>query len=156
MDNDSDSIESIISFIQEKNPDQIKTFLNLQEVKTELKKIEKKLYDELEIDNYGYGHDDIDIEDHPDMQKVQNYIDLLDNPENNYAVSLNNYNAARVNRYTNLQLKSLNTSRNSIVSSIKPERINGGKKRQKSRRTRHRKIRRTRHRKNRRTRHRKK
>jgi hypothetical protein len=149
---DPDSIESIIRFIEEKNPNQIRTFLNLGELKTELKKIQKELYSELEI-RHGSNYDD--IEDDPDMQTIQNYIDLIDENSEHYAESLDNYNRTRINRITTGQINAMNTRRTTSEMSFKPERTKGGRK---GRRTRHRKkSRRTRHRrKGRRTRHRRK
>lgn len=145
---DPDSIESIIRFIEEKNPNQIRTFLNLGELKTELKKIQKELYSELEI-RHGSNYDD--IEDDPDMQTIQNYIDLIDENSEHYAESLDNYNMNRINRITTGQINAMNTRRTTSEMSFKPERTKGGRK---GRRTRHRKkSRRTRHRrKGRRTR----
>lgn len=149
---DPDSIESIIRFIEEKRPREIRTFLNLGELKTELKKIQKELYSELEI-RYGSNYDD--IEDDPDMQTIQNYIDLIDENSEHYAESLDNYNMNRINRITTGQINAMNTRRTTSEMSFKPERTKGGRK---GRRTRHRKkSKRTRHRrKGRMTRHRRK
>jgi hypothetical protein len=147
MDNGLDSIETILKFIEEHRPNQIINFLNLEELKIELKKIEKELYDELEK-FHGSNYDD--IEDEPDMQTIQNYIDLIDENSEHYAESLSNYNASRINRITTRQNNTMNTRRIKSVMASAPNRTLGGKNKRKSR-----KGRRTRHRKKRVSRHQK-
>ena len=121
MDDDSDSIESIIRFIETHKPNQIKTFLNIQEVKDELETIKKSIIDDLEIHQYDYD----EIEEHPDIQNILNYIDLLDDPANNYAERLANYNAERVNLMTRRQIKTLQTRRKPFRVSNKKRTMGG-------------------------------
>ena len=141
---DPDSIESIIQFVERKRPNQIRTFLNVQELVSELGKIEMELDSELR--NIYNTEDELD--DNEEMQTIRDYIVLLDNPANHYEESLANYNAARVSRITRGQLNAMNTRRTASVTASAPNRTLGGRKKRKTR-----KGRRTRHRKKRGMRH---
>jgi hypothetical protein len=154
---DPDSIETIIRFVEEKHPNQIITFLNLEALKTELVNIEMELHSEL---TNRYNSDD-ELDENEDIQTVREYIALLNNPGNNYSESLYNYNIFRINRMIDEMHRTIDeqtgdaTRRTPLDMKIKPERTKGGRN---GRRTRHRKkSRRTRHRrKGRMTRHRRK
>ena len=144
---DPDSIESIIRFVEEKHPNQIITFLNLEALKTELANIEMELHSEL---TNRYNSED-ELDENEDIQLVREYIALLNNPGNNYSESLYNYNIFRINRMIDEMHRTIDeqtgdaTSRTPLNMEIKPERTKGGRRtchRRKGRRTCHRRTRR--------------
>ena len=144
---DPNSIESIIRFVEEKHPNQIITFLNLEALITESENIETELHSEL---TNVYNSED-ELDENEDMQTVRDYIILLNNPGNNYAESLYNYNIFRINHMIDEMHRMIDeqtgdaTRRTPLDMKIKPERTKGGRRtchRKRGRSTCHRRTRR--------------